>query len=218
MATQSRGNGDLRSGEICPVGGNPERGNLFSLFWETIHKPGKPRHQVDGYRPIALQAARGKLFARCLYNRMRQRIDAQLSEEQVGFRTYRRGTDHILTARNLQQAYHAKGATLAALFVDIRLVYRYRYTSVSPEEMATADPGKSVRWEGTQRGEIYLVSAETSRTPAKLKEGAQCGRRRPSGGRNTRGQDLRGARRNWDYLIPRRETEESGRWQRGESG
>ncbi|VDP30572.1 unnamed protein product, partial [Schistosoma mattheei] len=53
------------------------------------------------YRGITLLSIPGKVFNRVLLNRMKDAADAQLRDQQAGFREDRSCTDQIATLRNI---------------------------------------------------------------------------------------------------------------------
>mmetsp|Transcript_24955 Transcript_24955/g.62763 ORF Transcript_24955/g.62763 Transcript_24955/m.62763 type:complete len:1031 (+) Transcript_24955:305-3397(+) len=86
----------------------------------VLPKPGKDHRQTDGWRPISLLNFLAKVYASLLYMRLAGPINAVLSEEQNGFRPYRRATDNTATLKNLTQQRHREGKTTHACFIDLR--------------------------------------------------------------------------------------------------
>ncbi|VDO63454.1 unnamed protein product [Schistosoma margrebowiei] len=85
---------------------------LFKKIWEEEQVPmdWKEGHHAkipkkgdlskcENYRGITLLSIPGKVFNRVLLNRMKDAVDAQLGDQQSGFRKDRSCTDQIATLR-----------------------------------------------------------------------------------------------------------------------
>lgn len=65
--------------------------NYFPTVWKAakviaIHKPGKDPTDPSGYRPISLLPCLGKLFEKIIHHRLHRAADAEIIDEQFGFR------------------------------------------------------------------------------------------------------------------------------------
>ena len=78
------------------------------MEWKTsiiipIHKNGSTM-QCENYRGISLISVPGKVYARILENRLRNKVEDNLSEQQSGFRPGRSVQDHIYTIRQISES------------------------------------------------------------------------------------------------------------------
>ncbi|VDO58006.1 unnamed protein product [Schistosoma margrebowiei] len=73
------------------------------MDWKEGHLIKIPRKgdlsECENYRDITLLSIPGKVFSRVLLNRMKNAVDAQLRDQQAGFRKDRSCTDQIATLR-----------------------------------------------------------------------------------------------------------------------
>ena len=84
-----------------------------------LEKPGKDASSTDGWRPIALLSTLSKLFARCVYNRLKEAASC-LSKSQHGFVPGFRATDAAGTLKNIAQSRTSK---TYVNFVDLRQAF-----------------------------------------------------------------------------------------------
>ena len=61
---------------------------------------------LANYRPICSLPALYKLFTTKLYSRLYPRLDQTHTEDQAGFRSSHRSTDHPATCRMIDQKCH----------------------------------------------------------------------------------------------------------------
>ena len=69
----------------------------------VLEKAGKDSGKVENWRPVALIELVVKVISRIIYNRLKEKYEATMSESQGGFRSNRRGTDNVLTLRLVQE-------------------------------------------------------------------------------------------------------------------
>ncbi|CAI2734940.1 unnamed protein product [Schistosoma spindalis] len=72
----------------------------------------------DNYRGITLLSIPGKVFNRVLLNRMKDSVDAQLRDQQAGFRKDRSCTDQIATLRIIVEQSIEWNSSLYINFID----------------------------------------------------------------------------------------------------
>ena len=84
---------------------------------KVIHKK---RHveNVSNYRPICSLPALYKLFSTILYRRSYPRLDQEQAEDQAGFRSSYRPTDHLATYRMIEQECHEWGIKMWTATID----------------------------------------------------------------------------------------------------
>jgi ribonuclease HI len=90
-----------------------------------IHKQGKPRFDINSYRPIALTSHVCKLFEKIVNNRLIFFCEKNeiLPSVQAGFRKGRSTTDHLVKLTNqIKKQFSRKKSTLATFF-DVRKAY-----------------------------------------------------------------------------------------------
>ena len=73
----------------------------------VIPKPGADHSVAAGYRPISLMGLVTRILTGILYAKLKTAADGCLSEEQAGFRPYRRTTDQILALKQEFQIFCA---------------------------------------------------------------------------------------------------------------
>ncbi|CAH8650448.1 unnamed protein product [Schistosoma curassoni] len=104
---------------------------LFKKIWEEEQVPmdWKEGHLVkipkkgdlskcENYRGITLLSIPGKVFNRLLLNRMKDAVDAQLRDQQAGFRKDRSCTDQIATLRIIFEQSVEWNSSLYINFID----------------------------------------------------------------------------------------------------
>ncbi|CAH8469021.1 unnamed protein product [Schistosoma curassoni] len=104
---------------------------LFKKIWEEEQVPmdWKEGHLVkipkkgdlskcENYRGITLLSIPGKVFNRLLLNRMKDAVDAQLRDQQAGFRKDRSCTDQIATLRTIVEQSVEWNSSLYINFID----------------------------------------------------------------------------------------------------
>ncbi|VDP27560.1 unnamed protein product [Schistosoma mattheei] len=74
--------------------------------------------KCENYRGITLLSVPGKNFNRVLLNRMKNAVDAQLRDQQAGFRRDRLCTDQIATLRIIVEQSVEWNSSLYINFVD----------------------------------------------------------------------------------------------------
>ena len=109
---------------------------LFEKIWreEQIPTDWKEGHIIklpkkgdltncDNYRGITLLSIPGKIFNRILLERMRDAVDAELRDNQAGFRSNRSCTDQITTLRIIMEQSLEWNSPLYINFVDFRKAF-----------------------------------------------------------------------------------------------
>lgn len=100
------------------------RWRVFPQVWKNgrvimLPKGKKDPHDAGEYRPITLLSALGKLFERCLAERIGARAEEQLSARQYGFRKGRSCEQCILLATQELQRMRSASKFVAAVAIDI---------------------------------------------------------------------------------------------------
>ncbi|VDO93894.1 unnamed protein product [Schistosoma margrebowiei] len=97
---------------------------LFNKIWDEeqvplikIPKKGDFSN-CDNYRGITLLSIPGKVFNRILLNRMKDSVDAQLRDQQAGFRKDRSCSDQIATLRIIVEKSIEWNSSLYINFID----------------------------------------------------------------------------------------------------
>lgn len=93
------------------------RGEIITLF-----KKGSKR-QCKNYRGITLTSQIAKIFEKILLNRVGDKIEEELSEEQHGFRRGRSTVDLIFALRQVVEKYWEYNKKLIVVFLDIEKAY-----------------------------------------------------------------------------------------------
>ncbi|VDO74779.1 unnamed protein product [Schistosoma margrebowiei] len=91
------------------------------MDWKEGHLvkiPKKDLSKCENYRGITLLSVPGKVFNRVLLNRMKDTVDAQLRDQQGGFRKDRSCTDQIETLRIIVEQSIEWNSTLYIIFID----------------------------------------------------------------------------------------------------
>ncbi|VDP83737.1 unnamed protein product, partial [Schistosoma curassoni] len=109
---------------------------LFSKIWDEeqvqtdweegllVKIPNKgDLSKCDNYRGITLLSIPGKVFNRVLLNRMKDRIDSQLRDQQAGFRKDRSCTDQIATLRIIVEQSIERNSSLYINFIDYKKAF-----------------------------------------------------------------------------------------------
>ncbi|CAH8471399.1 unnamed protein product [Schistosoma rodhaini] len=104
---------------------------LFGKIWDEEHVPTDWKEgllikipkkgdlsKCDNYRGITLLSIPGKVFNRVLLNRMKDSVDAQLRDQQAGFRKDRSCTDQIATLRIIVEQSIEWNSSLYINFID----------------------------------------------------------------------------------------------------
>ena len=86
-----------------------------------LDKPGKDKTKLESYRPITLLGTTGKLLEKILVNRLRKRIDSELSSvDQHGFMRERSTMTAIDQVVKRMKSIKKRGTTGLSLAVDIK--------------------------------------------------------------------------------------------------
>ena len=89
---------------------------------KVLFKKGDP-HAPQNYRPISIIPVLSKLFSTILYARMVEMIDAQLSEEQFGFRRGRGCADAVHVLRTIVEKSSEWGEELWIAALDVEKAF-----------------------------------------------------------------------------------------------
>ncbi|CAH8633484.1 unnamed protein product [Schistosoma curassoni] len=93
-----------------------------SMDWKEGHLVKIPKKgdlsKCENYRGITLLSIPGKVFNRLLLNRMKDAVDAQLRDQQAGFRKDRSCTDQIATLRIIVEQSVEWNSSLYINFID----------------------------------------------------------------------------------------------------
>lgn len=95
--------------------------------WQTgiitpIYKKGDSK-ECQNYRGITLLSVPGKLFARVLEARIREKVEDSLGESQCGFRPNRGVQDHISTMRMLIEKARRTNREIHVCFIDLEKAF-----------------------------------------------------------------------------------------------
>ena len=127
------------SAELLKLGGNTSLGMLHSIIakvWESgewpedwvrsvfipLHKKGDSR-DCSNYRTISLVSHASKVLLQIILERIRAKVETELSDEQAGFRTGRGTRNHLVNLRVLCEKARAKKAPLFLCFVDFEKAF-----------------------------------------------------------------------------------------------
>ena len=88
-----------------------------------LYKGKGDRCECGNYRGISLLCVVGKLFGRILIERIRDKTERVIREEQCGFRKGRSCTDQIFTVRQLSEKFIEKGKDVYWAFMDLEKAY-----------------------------------------------------------------------------------------------
>ena len=133
---------DWRTGLIVPI-------------WKRkgdAQDPGK-------YTGITLLSHIMKLLERILDKRLRERVEPELGEEQLGFRKGRGTTDGMFSLRQLVEKRLEKQGHMALAFVDLEKAF-----DTVPRQMAIT----TLRWMGAPESEVKMVEAMYENTKARV--------------------------------------------------
>jgi len=110
--------------------------NLCKTIWETETVPEewkkavivpifkkKDKTDCNNYRGVSLLCHCSKIFTRILLQRMRNRTEEILSEEQAGFRANRSTIDQIFTLRQMAEKYMEMNRDLYVGYIDFRKAF-----------------------------------------------------------------------------------------------
>ena len=100
-----------------------------------------------------------KLLERILDKRLRERVEPELGEEQLGFRKGRGTTDGMFSLRQLVEKRLEKQGHMALDFVDLEKAF-----DTVPRKMTMATP----RWMGAPESEVNMVEAMYENTKARV--------------------------------------------------
>ena len=137
---------DWRTGVIVPI--CKQKGDA--------QDPGK-------YRGLTLLSHIMKLLERILDKRLRERVEPELGEEQLGFRNGRGTTDGVFSLRQLVEKRVEKQGHMALAFVDLEKAF-----DTVPRKMAMA----TLRWMGAHESEVTMVEAMYENTKARVVVGS----------------------------------------------
>ena len=94
--------------------------NWIESLISVLPKQGKDLGLVASWRPVALLSITSKVISTVVLNRIAGHANNfVLSDDQNGFRSYRRGADHVLLIRILSSLHLAKKVPLYIYFLDI---------------------------------------------------------------------------------------------------
>ncbi|RTG82230.1 uncharacterized protein DC041_0010142 [Schistosoma bovis] len=98
-----------------------------SMDWKEGHLVKIPKKgdlsKCENYRGITLLSIPGKVFNRVLLNRMKDAVDAQLRDQQAGFRKDRSCTDQIATLRIIVEQSVEWNSSLYINFIDYETAF-----------------------------------------------------------------------------------------------
>ena len=80
-------------------------------------------HECSNFRGISLLSVVGKVYARVLKNRIRDKTENVIAEVQSGFRRDRGCTDQIFIVRQICEKYLEKGKDVYFAFLDLEKAY-----------------------------------------------------------------------------------------------
>ena len=102
------------------------------LMQITIPVYNKGAHDIcDNFRGIALLSVPGKVLCRIIYNRLKERAELMLRENQCGFREGRGCVDQVYNLRVLMEKAQEFHSPLYLCFIDLKKAY----DSVNPEAL-----------------------------------------------------------------------------------
>ena len=87
-----------------------------------LHKGG-PTADPNNWRPIAILSISYKIFARCIYHRIRRQLDHEQSDEQFGFRSERSTVDALIIAEEIVSKSIEYNTELWMVSVDLRKAF-----------------------------------------------------------------------------------------------
>ena len=87
-----------------------------------IHKSGSSM-QCENYRGISLLSVPGKVYARIIESRLRNKVEDNLLEHQSGFRPGRSVQDHIFALRQVSESTYRYNKEFHACFVDLQKAF-----------------------------------------------------------------------------------------------
>ena len=104
-----------------------------------------------------------KLLERILDKRLRERVEPELGEEQLGFRRGRGTTDGMFSLRQLVEKRLEKQGHMALALVDLEKAF-----DTVPRQMAIT----TLRWMGAPESEVKMVEAMYENTKARVVVGS----------------------------------------------
>lgn len=110
--------------------------SLFNACWQTgrvpkdwetsiivpLYKKGDSS-KCENYRAICLIDVIAKLYSRILEGRLRQHVEADLDEEQAGFRPGRQTQDLIFSLRSITDKWISRGQGAYLAFLDLKAAF-----------------------------------------------------------------------------------------------
>ena len=112
-----------------------------------IHKK-KNKLDCNNYRGISLLSHPGKVLTSMIQERLKQKVEEIIGEEQAGFRTGRGTIDQLFTIRQLAEKYIEANPVLYNNFID----YSQAFDSVWQEGL-----WKALRAKGISKHLVYLI-------------------------------------------------------------
>ena len=87
-----------------------------------IHKKGSTM-DCSNYRGITMLSVPGKIYARILEARLREKVEDKIEEQQSGFRPGRSVQDHIFTTRQVIEKFIERNKDLHICFIDLEKAF-----------------------------------------------------------------------------------------------
>ena len=132
----------------------PADWNISTII--PIHKSGSTM-LCENYRGISLLSVPGKVYARIIETRLRDRVEGKISECQSGFRPGRSVHDHIYTLRQLNENTYRYNREYHACFVDLQKAF----DSVNREELWKALKEHGVDLELIEAIKSFYINPES---------------------------------------------------------
>ena len=98
----------------------PNDWNISTII--PIHKNG-PTTQCENYRGISLLSVPGKIYARILETRLRDKVEEKLDQYQSGFRPGRSVQDHIYAVRQISETTYRYNNKVHMCFIDLQKAF-----------------------------------------------------------------------------------------------
>ena len=142
----------------CTVPEDRRTGLIVPIWKRKVdaQDPGK-------YRGITLLSHIIKLLEMILDKRLRDRVEPELGEEQLGFRKGRGTTDGMFSLRQLVEKRSEKQGQMALAFVDLEKAF-----DTVPRRMAMT----TLRWMGAPESEVKMIEAMYENTKARVVVGS----------------------------------------------
>ena len=125
---------------------------IIKIIIMDAQDPGK-------YRGITLLSHIMKLLERILDKKLREIVEQELGEEQLGFRKGRGTTDGMFSLRQLVEKRLERQGHMALAFVDLEKAF-----DNIPRKMAMA----TLRWMGAPESEVRMVEAMYENTKGRV--------------------------------------------------